>query len=75
MRYQWCNAEHTVIKVTDDDGDEYFVPTDPGNRHYAQILEDEIVVEEYDPTNQHIVEGPDDLTGGPTIAEVFNVHE
>ena len=48
MRYQWQNAEHTIIKVTDDDGNEAFVPTDPANRDYAKILEDEIEVEEAD---------------------------
>ena len=56
MQYQWMDAAHTTIKVTDDDGNEYFVPTDPANRHYAQILEEQVEVEEADAPAQ----------GGPT---------
>lgn len=41
-RYQWTDETETTIKVTLDNGDEYWVPTDPGNRHYAEILEQEI---------------------------------
>jgi hypothetical protein len=42
ITYQWANESRTVIKVTLEDGSEYWVPTDPGNRHYAEILEQEI---------------------------------
>lgn len=34
---QYTNKEKSTIKVTID-GQEWFVPLDPANRHYAEIL-------------------------------------
>ena len=34
---QYLNKEKSIIKVTID-GQEWFVPLDPANRHYAEIL-------------------------------------
>ena len=34
---QYTNKEESIIKVTID-GQEWFVPLDPANRHYAEIL-------------------------------------
>ena len=34
---QYTNKEKSTIKVTID-GQEWFVPLDPNNRHYAEIL-------------------------------------
>ena len=36
--YEWSNAEQTSLKRTDADGNVAFVPTDPGNRDYAEFL-------------------------------------
>ena len=36
--YQWNDAEQTSLKRTDADGNVAFVPTDPGNRDYAEFL-------------------------------------
>lgn len=49
MKYVWLDAEHTTIRVTTDEGEELFVPTDPGNRHYAAMLAEEIEPEAYTP--------------------------
>jgi len=34
---QYLNKEKNTVKVTVD-GQEWFVPLDPANRHYAEIL-------------------------------------
>lgn len=47
IRYQWTDETETTIKVTLEDGTEAFVPTDPANRHYAEILEQEIEPEPF----------------------------
>ena len=36
--YQWTNSEQTCLRRTDADGSVVVVPTDPGNRDYAEFL-------------------------------------
>ena len=36
--YIWSNAEQTILKREDADGNVAFVPTDPGNSGYAEFL-------------------------------------
>jgi hypothetical protein len=48
MRYQFTDATEKMIRVTDDDGHEVFVPTDPANRDYAKILEEQPEIEPYE---------------------------
>ena len=36
--YQWANAEQTSLRRTDADGNVAWVPTDPGNRDYAEFV-------------------------------------
>ena len=36
--YTWSDAEKTSLKREDADGNVAFVPTDPGNRDYAEFL-------------------------------------
>ena len=36
--YAWNDAEQTSLKREDEDGNVAFVPTDPGNRDYAEFL-------------------------------------
>ena len=36
--YEWTNAEQSGLKRTDAEGNVAFVPTDPGNRDYAEFL-------------------------------------
>ena len=36
--YTFANAEETTLKREDDQGNIAFVPTDPGNRDYAEFL-------------------------------------
>ena len=36
--YEWTDAEQTSLKRTDAEGNVAFVPTDPGNRDYAEFL-------------------------------------
>ena len=36
--YEWSDAEQTTLQRTDADGNVAFVPTDPGNRDYAEFL-------------------------------------
>jgi hypothetical protein len=47
MRYQFTDATEKMIRVTTDEGQEYFVPTDPANRDYAKILEEQPEIEPY----------------------------
>jgi hypothetical protein len=35
--YTWANAEQTVLKREDDQGNVVWVPTDPRNRSYAEF--------------------------------------
>jgi hypothetical protein len=57
MQLVYANPEETTIKVTLDEGEsaadfvgpiEAFVPTDPGNRHYAAIVEGNYTIEAYE---------------------------
>jgi len=36
--YTWSDAEKTTLKREDTDGNVAFVPTDPGNRDYAEFV-------------------------------------
>ena len=36
--YEWADAEQSSLKRTDADGNVAWVPTDPGNRDYAEFL-------------------------------------
>ena len=36
--YAWTDAEQTGLRRTDENGNVAFVPTDPGNRDYAEFL-------------------------------------
>lgn len=36
--YTWTDAEQTVLKREDTDGNVAWVPADPANRHYAEFL-------------------------------------
>ena len=36
--YEWIDAEQSSLKRTDADGNVAWVPTDPGNRDYAEFL-------------------------------------
>ena len=36
--YAWTDAEQTGLKRTDEDGNVALIPTDPGNRDYAEFL-------------------------------------
>ena len=36
-QYTWANEEHTSLKL-EVDGQELFIPTDEGNRHYQEFL-------------------------------------
>jgi hypothetical protein len=35
--YTWSNAEQTILKREDENGNIAFVPTDPGNRDYVEF--------------------------------------
>ena len=35
--YEWTDAEQSGLKRTDAEGNVAFVPTDPGNRDYAEF--------------------------------------
>lgn len=39
----------TTIRVIEDDGTRRFVPVDPGNRHYRQLLDDGTAIAPADP--------------------------
>ena len=36
--YQWADAEQTTLRRTDGEGNVVWIPTDPGNRDYAEFL-------------------------------------
>ena len=46
--FHWANADQTLIVMTDDEGQEYWIPTDPANRHYSFILEEGIEPDPYE---------------------------
>ena len=35
--YTWSNAEQTILKREDENGNVAFIPTDPGNRDYVEF--------------------------------------
>ena len=37
MSYTWANAEQTTLTY-EDNGQTWFIPADPANRHYAEYL-------------------------------------
>lgn len=45
--YEWANEEQTSLKRTDAEGNVAFVPTDPGNRDYAEFLSSRATAEAY----------------------------
>ncbi len=45
--YTWSDTEQTSLKRTDADGNVAFVPTDPGNRDYAEFLSSGTTAAEY----------------------------
>jgi hypothetical protein len=45
--YTWSDAEQTSLKREDADGNVAFVPTDPGNRDYAEFLLSEATAAPY----------------------------
>ena len=45
--YTWTDAEHTSLKRECEMGTCAFVPTDPGNRDYAEFLASGAVPAEY----------------------------
>ena len=45
--YEWDNAEQTSLKRTDAEGNIAWVPTDPGNRDYAEFLSSGATAAEY----------------------------
>jgi len=56
MDLVYANVEHTTIKATLLDGEvlgnhsgpiECFVPTDPSNKEYSEILEKQLTVADY----------------------------
>ena len=45
--YTWTDAEQTSLRREDADGNVAFVPTDPGNRDYAEYLRSGITADAY----------------------------
>ena len=45
--YAFTDADNSSIKRTNDDGNVVFVPTDPGNRDYAEYLRSGITADAY----------------------------
>ncbi len=45
--YEWNDAEQTSLKRTDAEGNIACVPTDPGNRDYAEFLSSGQAAAEY----------------------------
>jgi len=45
--YEWADAEQTTLKREDDQGNVAFVPTDPGNRDYAEFCDCSATVAPY----------------------------
>jgi hypothetical protein len=65
MQLTYTNPQETTIKVTLDEGEnlgdlygpiEASVPTDPGNRHYVEILEQGYSVPAYEPPEQPTID-------------------
>jgi arylsulfatase A-like enzyme len=50
--FRWANADNTLIVMTDDEGQEYWIPTDPANRHYAFVLEEGITPDPFVPPEE-----------------------
>lgn len=65
-----------TIKAIGDDGVAYFIPSEDCDvPPWPEYIAEGGTIAASDPTPQNITSAPDDLTGGPTIAEVFNVHD
>lgn len=47
--YEWTDADQTSLKRTDAEGNVAWVPTDPGNRDYAEFLSSGATAAPYDP--------------------------
>ena len=45
--YEFCDADNSSIKRTDEDGNVAFVPVAPGNRDYAEYLASGITATAY----------------------------
>ena len=45
--YTWTDAEQTSLKREDADGNVSFVPTDPGNRDYAEFVSSKATAADY----------------------------
>jgi hypothetical protein len=45
--YIWANAEQTILRREDEDGNVVWVPTDPRNRDYAEFLESGATAADY----------------------------
>ena len=45
--YCWCDEEQTTLKRTDAESNVVYVPTDPGNRDYAEFLSSGATAEAY----------------------------
>ena len=45
--YEWTDDEQSNLKRTDAEGNVTFVPTDPGNRDYAEFLSSGATAEDY----------------------------
>ena len=56
--YQYSTPDNKIIKVTLDSGIEYFVPVEPSNSHYAEILAKNITPSAYAaPPGRMVVDG------------------
>ena len=81
MKYvsaQWIETGggQRTIKAIGDDGNEYFVASEDSDvPPWPEYLIDGGTIAPANPVPQNITSAPDDLTGGPTIAEVFNVND
>ena len=45
--YTWTDAEQTSLRREDEDGNVAWVPTDPGNRDYAEFVSSGVVAAAY----------------------------
>ena len=45
--YTWSNAEQTILKREDENGNIVFIPTSPGNRHYVEFCNCDATAADY----------------------------